>query len=80
MFVDIFGKRYKRNPNTIDVELLETEIKVIYSLVEKYVENQATPEEKAILFYPILSKLQEAVSAENKKKSYEKSLIGETNE
>ena len=75
MFVDIFGKQYKRNPNTIDVELLETEIKVLYSLAENYVENQATSEEKAILFYPILSKLKDALNAENKKKSYEKSLL-----
>lgn len=75
MFENIFGEKFLRNPNLIDVELLGTEIRVIKELIEQYVRNGATAEEKTILFYPILAKLETAMSAENQKKNYEKSLI-----
>lgn len=75
MFENIFGEKFLRNPNIIDVELLSSEIKVIKSVIEKYVETEATSDEKLFLFYPILAKLEDALSEENKKKSYEKSLL-----
>lgn len=74
-FTNIFGEKFLRNPNLVDLELLSTEIKAIKKLVENYTEKEATPDEKMFLFYPLIAKLEDALSEENLKKSREKSLI-----
>lgn len=75
IFENIFGEKFLRNPNLVDMELLSSEIKAILKLINDYVEKEATPDEKMFLFYPIIAKLEDALSEENLKRSREKSLI-----
>lgn len=78
--INLWGnKKYKRNPNIVDVELLPSEIEAIIIALKDYTKAYKLDDKISMNFVinPILEKLKLANSKENREKSYKKSLIEE---